>query len=209
MVLNDNNGWDRSSRHAEVCDIGRGPSDECDFNANLLVDSFLGNDANDAIVKGAVGFLPSQHRGKGATMERRNALGLLGAAGFLSLRSASRSEANVPDAASPSAPPRLSVADLIRLIGDKKFRFESIYAHELEFRAITIIDREVPLARINGMKDLYSQVHLYGGRRLEVGKEVVITGLIVDEGFGALMVWVRQCKYADAESGTSPDPNGK
>ena len=144
-MLNDTDGWARSSRHAEVCDIGRGPSDERDFNANLLVDSFLGTMQMTRSSKVPSGFYLLNIEGKGATMERRNALGLLGAAGFLSLRSASRSEANVPDAASPGAPPRLSVDDLIRLIGDKKFQFNSIYAHELEFRAITIIDPGRPV----------------------------------------------------------------
>jgi hypothetical protein len=141
-------------------------------------------------------------------MQRRKVLGLFGAAGFATLGPVSRSDADAPAVKPPDGPPRLSAVDLARRVTNKEFRFESIYAHEVEFRAVALIDRDVPLVQIKGMKGLYSKVHLYGGGRVEAGQELAIIGLIVGEGFGALIVWVRKCKYADAEPGAAADPAG-
>lgn len=128
-------------------------------------------------------------------MRRRQAIGLLGAAAALRLKA----HASEPESKPPAGPPRLSAEELATRVKEKEFKFDSIYAHEIDFHATVLIKRDVPLAQMKGMKDLYSQVHLYGqGGNIDVGKELVVSGLIVDQGFGALMVWVRTLKYADA-----------
>lgn len=132
-------------------------------------------------------------------MERRQVFGLLGAAGLTACVPSPGTRAEAADDKGVARPPRLDAEALARLIKGASFRPESLYAHEIEFRAVVKIKRDVPLLQIKGMDGPYSQVHLYGsGGNFDVGKELDIVGLIVDNGFGALMVWKRTCKYADA-----------
>jgi hypothetical protein len=132
-------------------------------------------------------------------MNRREAFGVigLGATGLVVGPSALASE-NGKDAAPPAGPPRLTAEELARRVGEKGFQPESLYAHEFEFRGVVLIKRAVPLLQIKDMEGSYSKVHLHGsGGNFDVGKELMVTGLIVDNGFGALMVWKRECQYAE------------
>lgn len=132
-------------------------------------------------------------------MKRRQLLGLFGAAGAATLCGSSPEAARGEEAEPPKGPPQLSVEELVRRVKEKGFRPDSLYAHELEFRGKVLIKRDVPLLQIVGMTGGFSRVHLYGGGgNVDVGKELIIKGLIVDHGFGALMVWNREWKYADA-----------
>lgn len=132
-------------------------------------------------------------------MNRREAFGVFGwgTTGLVVSSSALAGETG-KEAPPPAGPPRLTAEELARRVGEKGFKPESLYAHEVEFRGVVLIKRAVPLLRIKDIEGPYSRVHLHGsGGNFDVGKELMITGLIVDHGFGALMVWKRECKYAE------------
>jgi hypothetical protein len=134
-------------------------------------------------------------------MERREVLGVAWGLGLSTFWPGTPRVARGADLQSPSRPARLSVEELAQRVGAKGFDPESLYAHELEFRGVVLIRREVPLLRIKDMTGRfgYNKVHLYGsGGNVDVGAELIVTGLIVDHGYGALMIWQRECKYADA-----------
>lgn len=140
-------------------------------------------------------------------MERRQLLGILGTAGATTLYPASGAMANGIDGKQAFAPPRLSTEDLVRRIAEKGFDPNSLYAHELILRGIVEIKREVPLLRIKGVNGpQLSRAHLYGaGGNYDVGSELQITALIVGHGFGALMLWSRQCSYVSSEPAKSSE----
>lgn len=130
-------------------------------------------------------------------MDRRRWLGISGVMGVSSLCRQSHGSERVP---SPS-PPRLTVEELARRVGEDGFDPESLYAHEIEFRGVVLIKRDVPLLQIRGMTGRFGfdKVHLHGaGGNVDVGSELIVRGLIVDHGYGALMVWQRQWRYADS-----------
>lgn len=134
-------------------------------------------------------------------MQRRRVLGLAGAIGLSTLWPEPRGHAGEEEGRLPSSPPRLNTQELARRVRSKGFDPNSLYAHELVFRAEVLIRREVPLLLIMGMPDRFgfNRAHLYGGgSNMDVGSVLIVTGLIVDHGYGALMIWQRECKYADA-----------
>jgi hypothetical protein len=141
---------------------------------------------------------PKNSVSRGPSMRRRQAIGLLGAASLAQVSLSPQIHADESEVKRPAGPPRLTVEELAMLIKKPEFQFDLIYAHEIDFHATILIKREVPLAQFKEMKDQYSKVHLYGrGGNIDVGKELIVSGLIVDQGFGALMVWVKSLKYAD------------
>lgn len=131
-------------------------------------------------------------------MDRRLAIKLAGAS--VISKTVTNQQATATSAVDAHfAPPRLTVEELAARVKAKGFDPKSLYAHEVEFVGIVKIQREVPMLQIKGMDGAYSQVHLHGsGGNVDVGKELNIKGLIVDHGFGALMIWMREWKYADA-----------
>jgi hypothetical protein len=137
-------------------------------------------------------------------MDRREALGLVGATAIASA-AFGQEKTTPPGGALPATPPRITAEQLAARVKEKGFEAKSLYAHEVEFVGIVKIKRDVPLLEIKGMDGPYSQVHLYGsGGNVDVGKELTIVGLIVDHGFGALMMWKREWKYVDAELNAVP-----
>lgn len=130
--------------------------------------------------------------GRGAGMKRRRALGLL--ATGLGVAAAGAGEAEGAE----NRPPRITSEELARRVRQADFRPESLYATEVEFRAKVERNGPVPYLQIQGMEGLFSRVHLHGaGDGAIPGKELVILGLIVDHGYGALMVWKREWKYTN------------
>ncbi|MGL4464592.1 MAG: hypothetical protein ACRC1K_20760 [Planctomycetia bacterium] len=95
--------------------------------------------------------------------------------------------------------PRLTTADLNRLVNKPDFQPNSLYAHELTFDGVVLMKRDVPLLQIRGMdKDVFDKVHLYGmSGGVDVGKALRITGLIVDNCYGAFMIWYKTAEYVD------------
>jgi hypothetical protein len=101
----------------------------------------------------------------------------------------------------PVWPPKVSVEELGRKVKDlRTFRPKQLHAHEIEFRAVVRITRDVPLVQIKGLKGPYTQAHLHNlsaNHKLKEGDEVNVRGLIVEDGFGAWMVWVYKWKWPE------------
>lgn len=132
-------------------------------------------------------------------MDRRQALGLVGASVLAPAAFADAAPAR--PATPPSVPPRLTGAELAARVKVKGFAPKSLYAHEIAFVGVVQSKGPVSLLQIKGMDGPYAQVFLHGGEiDAAVGRELAVVGLIVDTAYGALTVWKRECRYADAEA---------
>ncbi|HTE17945.1 MAG TPA: hypothetical protein VK689_06155 [Armatimonadota bacterium] len=99
--------------------------------------------------------------------------------------------ARTPD--EPQWPRRTTVDELNEMArrGDYHLVRRQKIAHEVEFRAEVWIARDTPLVRLPGG---FWSAHLYHvppDHGMKPGDTVRVRGLIVDEGYAALSVWVR------------------
>ena len=100
--------------------------------------------------------------------------------------------------------PPITAADLVD--GDDS---RVLHGRRIQFSGKVEIDRSVSLVTIGADGPTFSHAHLFGmqGGDLSEGESVVVDGIIVDEGYGALFVYVSRFWSGDIPSWhREPDP---
>ncbi|VTS00380.1 hypothetical protein [Tuwongella immobilis] len=97
-----------------------------------------------------------------------------------------------------SGPQLLRESQMKMILRRPGYRFTELYAKEVEFVARVRIARETPLLELWADEQLPLLIHLHGaGGGLIEGKWLRVVGLIIDTGYGALMVWQRRMQYVE------------